>query len=269
MVLDTHSPTASVPYPAFNECSGYTLDPFWIDVLENCAKGRFPKGFRVSPKDPKTMMYIPHGSKRWTSVTTGIDTTQVNTDDAAKYISLYTEMMSIMRDSPKGLCMRSQGDISTLKSLTTNSASTKRTTKACRERTICEYVHRMADVHGLTTQNRIQLLNTIKLVFLLSNSRSECADIVTYDGDGLIADIESLRVEKDANGNVIGFCVASGVLDTPGAERESPLASTRVASTRVRKNVHKGCNRSVSTRAASVWSKQLEQYVKSYRESLV
>lgn len=37
----------NVKYPIFYECSQYTLDEYWINVLQNCSNGKFPKGLSV------------------------------------------------------------------------------------------------------------------------------------------------------------------------------------------------------------------------------
>ena len=36
--------TPKLKYPIFLECLQYTLDPYWRQVFEDCARGRFPKG---------------------------------------------------------------------------------------------------------------------------------------------------------------------------------------------------------------------------------
>lgn len=38
----------SIVYPFFLECKNYTLDPYYVDILESCAKAKFPKGFKLT-----------------------------------------------------------------------------------------------------------------------------------------------------------------------------------------------------------------------------
>lgn len=35
-------------FPIFLECKEWTLDPFWQDMFEQCANGKFPKGIKMS-----------------------------------------------------------------------------------------------------------------------------------------------------------------------------------------------------------------------------
>ena len=40
-----------VIYPIFAECSGYTLDPYWKSVFEQCSRNKFPKGCSYDSKN--------------------------------------------------------------------------------------------------------------------------------------------------------------------------------------------------------------------------
>ena len=44
----------STKYPIFLECTEYTLDEYWIDILKNCSLGKFPRGMTIVD-DGKTM----------------------------------------------------------------------------------------------------------------------------------------------------------------------------------------------------------------------
>lgn len=37
---------AKVSYPQFESASEYVIDPYWKDILGNCARGKFPRGVR-------------------------------------------------------------------------------------------------------------------------------------------------------------------------------------------------------------------------------
>lgn len=52
--LDTPTPTPAeirkIVYPHFSECAQFTLDPYWRQVFEECAKGHFPRGSGINPE---------------------------------------------------------------------------------------------------------------------------------------------------------------------------------------------------------------------------
>lgn len=41
------SEKASAKYPIFLQCTAYTLDEYWIDILRECSLGKFPKGLTI------------------------------------------------------------------------------------------------------------------------------------------------------------------------------------------------------------------------------
>lgn len=49
-------------YPIFLECSEYTLDTYWIDILQSCALGKFPK--RMSMADATTIKVMSENKKK-------------------------------------------------------------------------------------------------------------------------------------------------------------------------------------------------------------
>lgn len=52
--LETRVQTKGVKYPFFLSLCKYTLERYWHDVLQNCAKGSFPKGLRFDGIDTFT-----------------------------------------------------------------------------------------------------------------------------------------------------------------------------------------------------------------------
>lgn len=43
--LEPHSaPSKKIVHPIFSDCAQFTLDPYWQQVFEECARGKFPRG---------------------------------------------------------------------------------------------------------------------------------------------------------------------------------------------------------------------------------
>jgi hypothetical protein len=58
-----------VIYPVFTKCAEFTLDRFYIDIFNNCARGDFPNGSRVG----RGSMYIIAGKNKFKTVDLSID----------------------------------------------------------------------------------------------------------------------------------------------------------------------------------------------------
>lgn len=48
MAIDNVTLDKKIVHPIFHECAEYTLDPFWQQVFDECARGRFPRGTSIN-----------------------------------------------------------------------------------------------------------------------------------------------------------------------------------------------------------------------------
>lgn len=46
-------------FPIFEQCKGWTLDPYWMKLFDDCAKGTLPSGVKMG-KDTIIINKIPH-----------------------------------------------------------------------------------------------------------------------------------------------------------------------------------------------------------------
>lgn len=65
---EPETPNKRVLYPVFAECAQFTLDPYWQQVFDECAKGKFPRNSGID-SEGKTVYFRKNNTKSYTSYT--------------------------------------------------------------------------------------------------------------------------------------------------------------------------------------------------------
>lgn len=185
-------PPKSESYPIFEECKHYTLDPYWLDIFESCAKGKFPKGLRYS--DGVLMVYIGKKSEC------------ITLNKNAK--ELYITMIDVFKNklglkSPRDTA-KQRLDVNKIKErLATKEQDDWKhiRPKKTREMLISQYVLEMGREHNLTGSQEKQLLRIIKLGMAFKAIQS--GDVSYHDGK--IHSIDGIEIIHDDTGNVVDF----------------------------------------------------------------
>jgi hypothetical protein len=153
-------------FPIFLECKLYTLDPFWHNILDNCAYGNFPKGVKIEKNGEL-------------SINSDEKVDNININNMKDPLQVYKLMMDMFknklhikssRDSPFS------DDIKRKVQDGYNGTWKQIKPKKLKDKLITEFVLREKEKHNLTSKQAYDLLNVIKSGFLSKSIISEDID---------------------------------------------------------------------------------------------
>lgn len=178
----------STKYPIFLECTEYTLDEYWIDILKNCSLGKFPRGMTMVD-DGKTMK-ITVNKKKYEMI-------DVHDDP----LEMFRVCMDIFKNKLKMTSSRDhrmkakEFEESKEKSDRTKIKSWDVIKKHKVEKDMCihDFVLRMQQKHSLSDEETIYLSKLIKVGILFKTINS--SHILIKGGS--IEDITNLHRSKD------------------------------------------------------------------------
>jgi len=177
-----------VLYPIFNECAEFTLDPFWTQLFDECAKGKFPKGSSIDQNSGMTIYFK-----------TKTDTVSYNMkekspeqifSDLKQHFQVYLKLKSV-RDNQE--IQEELDDIcKDLQEIFTSSWQNIRK-KKIKDPIIRSFILDLKERYDLNDKETCQLAKIIKLGFLFNWIEN---DNVIYENQQII-DITTLTFDSE------------------------------------------------------------------------
>lgn len=158
-------------YPIFEQCSGYTLDEFWIDILHSCSVGKFPDRMRMD--GPTTIVVDDYRFEL----------------DPDNPIQSFKQCMDVFKNTLNIQSAREGASQPRSTESTLDWKSLK--TKSVRDFYITEYVLELQQRYGLTRADTRHLGRIIRSAILLKTIKPEN---IIFEHNR-ISDITNLRYE--------------------------------------------------------------------------
>ena len=174
-------------HPIFSECAGYTLDPYWQQILNECATGKFPRG--VSLRADGKVMYIMDGG----SVPKTVIISKYSPEELFPLLKdLFSECLGFRsnkdnRHDAKEIAKMEQSLRETY------SSDWKTISRRKNDTLIHNFVLNLKEEHDLSESETKKLLSIIKLGFSFNSIKTVDVD---YQ-DGQIISISSLLFDED------------------------------------------------------------------------
>lgn len=173
-------------FPIFMECVDYTVDPYWIQVFEDCAKGKFPRGSGID-KTGKTVHFKIKNEIIWFSLPE---------EPSEIFIKLKEKFQDILRLKSNIDRDKTRDEMNLLKkNIEENYSKTWKNIKkkSIKCSLIREYTLSLKEKYELSEEQTIKLYNLINLGFIFN---CITLDHVIYE-DKKITDITSLIYENN------------------------------------------------------------------------
>lgn len=174
-------------YPIFSEASQYTFDPYWQQIFENCANGKFPKG--VSIDNEKKILYIKNVNS--------FNSYNLNNESPENiYINikkLFSTILNLKSTRDKRLQQQECDDICKELDESYNEDWQKIKRKKIRDPIIRKYILALKEKYNLDNSSTTELDNIIKLGFLFNWIGNEN---VIYENREII-DINTLNYDPE------------------------------------------------------------------------
>lgn len=179
---------SKIIYPIFLECAQYTLDAFWQQVFEDCARGKFPKGCSIDHSG-ETLYFKNKISKSVVIFKLNDSPEQIFKELKVLFQDQLNIKSNIDREEIRAeldqICKTLQ------ESFTGNWQQIKR--KKIKDPIIRRYILDLKERHKLSDRETAQVAQLIKLGFLFNWISNEN---VIYQ-DQQIVDIETLQFNED------------------------------------------------------------------------
>ena len=188
VISPTPQDRGKILYPVFSDCAQYTLDAFWQQVFEDCAKGKFPKGSSIDAEG--VTMYFKNKISK--SVIT-YKLTETPEQIFKDLKGLFQEQLNIKSNIDREEIRAELDQIckSLQESFGGNWQQIKR--KKIKDPIIRRYILDLKERHKLSDRETSQVAQLIKLGFLFNWISNEN---VIYQ-DQQIVDIETLHFNED------------------------------------------------------------------------
>lgn len=178
--------SAQIIHPIFKDCEMYTLDPFWQDIFQQCAKNRFPRGVRFDWK--RRILYIKlQGSSAGKPNIKVCKLPQEATDVFEVVIAAFREL-GLRSKRDMDLKREEIRKIRKERTINLNCTWKEIKPKYMKDRMIFDFVLYLRGKHDLSPKQTRSLLSTIILGFQLKQIES---DDIQYE-KGEILDIKDL-----------------------------------------------------------------------------
>lgn len=151
-------------HPLFGVCSTLILDPFWVEVLDNCSRGRFPRGVKFD--STSSSLSLNSGKKN------GTESFSLPTEPR----NALPVLLSIFRDK---LHLRSSRDLQIsrqemdeLRSKATEGVGDdwrKIRNRSMKSFLLVEYIKKLREQHSLSSKASTRLLSQLHLAFALKS----------------------------------------------------------------------------------------------------
>ena len=166
-------PVKKVIYQIFEDCSHVTNDKFWISVFQECARGKFPRGFSYK----NNLLTYRKGNK-----TVRIEITEPHA--YIKTMDFFKEMGGIMSKTDR-LKIQKEEEKKYLEQLSKNPKTWKDIKiEKIKEALIYEYVTSLSEEKDYTKHEKMELYTTINKGFMLKY----------FTGDNIV--IENRKIKK-------------------------------------------------------------------------
>ena len=179
-----------IVHDIFKACSDLTDDSFWKTIFENCAKGKFPRGFSFK----NGILLHKKGTKLQR-----VEVPDAPVEAASICTTFFKQAAGLMSDYDRLLANKSIEDelieSSSLENLTWKDIKQEK----IRELLINDYIREVKDQYNLTHIERIELITMIHKGFLLKYFTK---DSVVFVG-GKVTGITGLIMDTDEAGNHI------------------------------------------------------------------
>jgi hypothetical protein len=177
-------------YAIFEECAEYTFDPYWQEIFNKCAKGKFPKGMKYNPEKKEITLRLDPKKP--------IEVMPISEDDATE---TFTSMMIIFKEK---LRLKSVQDIELKKDeiniikkhlLDKNDTEWSKKPKHLKENMMMRFIQSLRETYELSDKEVKQLMATITL--LQQFHQVESTDIILSPDLSEIVRIESLEFDSE------------------------------------------------------------------------
>lgn len=149
-------------YPLFEECATYTVDPYWREIFENCARGKFPKNtkfdaatstFHIKTAKTNDVFAIPNDSLNAFKIITNVlrDKAKLR---SSRDLQLTKEEMDIVR---QGHDCEINDDWKKIKN------------KSTKEYLLVEFAQHLRKQYQLTASTATKILSSLNLAFQLKS----------------------------------------------------------------------------------------------------
>jgi hypothetical protein len=177
-------------YPILNECSQYTLDPYWKQIFEDCSRGKFPRGSSIDNEGKVLYIKKPIGTNQQ------YQTYNLNKSPSEIFIELkklFQEQLNLKSNRDKQIQRDEFDDISKdlQESFTSGWQKIKR--KKIKDPIIRRYILELKDVYNLDDRETAEVAQILKLGFLFNWIDN---DDVVYE-DQRIVEIKTLHFDPE------------------------------------------------------------------------
>lgn len=174
-------------YPIFLDCKNFTIDTFWLQIFDDCSKGKFPKGSGI---DSKGINIYFKNSKKYISYKIKSNPEQIYKD----LKKLFLEQLNIKSQKDREIIKNEINDICQDYHENCNDKWNQIRKKKVKDPIIRRYILDLKKEYNLENKETLHLSQIIKLGFLFNWITN---DKVVYE-DQRILDITSLQyIEED------------------------------------------------------------------------
>ncbi len=190
------TPNKKIAYPLFDDCAQFTLDPYWLQVFEECSRGHFPRGSGID-SEGKVVYFRNRANNNRNYVSYRlIDKygSQKHPDQIFKDLKqLFQEQLNFKSNLDRSEIRAEIDDIckDLQESYTGDWQKIKR--KKIRDPIIRRYILDLKEEYNLDNKETAEVAQIIKLGFLFNWIAN---DQVVYQ-DQRIQDIKTLRFDAD------------------------------------------------------------------------
>ena len=188
MAIDNTTPLdKKIVHPIFRECAEYTLDPFWRQVFEECARSRFPRGTSIN--NAGEIVYFRNRDNSYTSYKLE-KTPDVIFKDLKK---LFQNFLGFKSNQDRKDIRAELDDICRDLNESYNSGWKKIKKKKLKEPIIRKYILDLKEQYSLDDRETANVAQLIKLGFLFNWINN---DDVLYENQRIL-DISTLRFDAE------------------------------------------------------------------------
>lgn len=229
-------------YPIFLECLEYTLDPYWRQVFEDCAKGKFPKGSGIDAGG-NAVYFKSKDTPKWH---------QLETNPEAVYQQLKTLFQTNLNLKSKKDRSNIREEIEILKdhleSLYSGSWSSIRK-KSIKDALIRNFVLEMKTNYNLNQEQTVRLHRLLQLGFLFNWIDN---DNVVYENKEIM-EIKNLFYDNETEQFELNF----------GTGNSDPTQTT--PRTQTKKKIKRDFV-PIASKMSGLWKKNWESTRNKYKE---